>query len=129
MGTTYPPQSGAGGGAQLGDVSISFAGLGKGEFVERIVREFDRQSEFTVDSSALAWLVNSALVPDPQWDEAVKAGTLDLPATAQILWELLEDAGKQVGAAGEYAILESHVSVAFEAVVRKRHRCPFPFWC
>ena len=122
------PQRQSGGGAELGGQQLAFAGTGKGEFVERIVSEFERR-HVGVDEDALSWIVNQALVPDQQWDEALKAGNLDLPATAEILWEMLEEAESVMKAAGEYTIREPHAKQAFDVVVRRRRRCPFPFWC
>lgn len=116
----------------------SAAGDGRAAFVDAVLNDFVERTGTSVADTVREFILDDVLVPDEQWDAALRDERLDTGQVYEILTEALSvsadrteqsrpDAAQEPAAETAAVADRSLAAGAFRDVIEGRWHCPFPF--
>lgn len=114
---------GRGGGS--GESGVSFAPMGRGDFVARVVSEFE-EAHGGVPGEIHQYILDEALVPDDEWEAGLREERFDEVEVRSILLDSLEQSAQIARTAGSVQLDVASAHQGFHLVVENRG-CPYPF--
>jgi hypothetical protein len=111
-----------GGGA--GGLDTTTEPIGRGEFVEKLVNDFENR-RMGVEAEVVGYILNDVLVPENQWRAGIEMGRFDLDVVRGLMEESLD-------AAADIAMTRERIVIDRELAERTFYdtihgRCAVPF--
>jgi hypothetical protein len=114
------------GGSWGGGGSVISAPLGRGDFIEGIISDFETR-RVGVERPVVGYILNEVLAPEDEWRAGIENDRFDLERVRALITESLEHAASVAERRDRIVIDEPLARASFMAVIHERNNCAFPF--
>ena len=114
------------GGAWGGDGDVAVAPVGRGDFVQALVSDFETR-RVGVERPVVGYILGEVLAPEEQWVSALEQERFDLERVRGLMTEALDYAADIAEGRDRIVIDEPLARESFMEVIHSRNNCDFPF--